>query len=128
MSAWIVISWSSKFCSAIYWLYICISSDFICKVIISGLRTYWHLWVITGLQFSTPSVFSKTLKHMLNFNFSSGKHAIASIQIQHSILSMHLTLSISFILLKLKSNRILSVFMNMDNYCMRFDEMNSVGH
>jgi len=32
---------------------------------------------------------------MLNFNFSSGKHAIASIQIQHNILSICLTLSIS---------------------------------
>lgn len=110
MSAWIVISWSSKFYSSIHWLCICISSDFICKVIISGLRAYWHLWVITGTQFSTPSVFSKILKHPLNFNFSSGKHEIASIQIQHSILSMCQALNTSLNPTEAKIKHILKCF------------------
>lgn len=128
MSAWILISWSSKFYSAIHWLCIYVSSDFICIVIISGLRTYWHLWVITGLQFSTQSVFSETLKHMLNFDFSSGEHAVASIPIQHSILSTCLTLGISLSPTKAKIKHILKCFMNMYNCWNWFNEMNSVGH
>lgn len=101
------IPWSSKFYSAIHWLCICISPDFICKVILSAVRTYWYLQVITGLQFSTPPIFSKTLKHMLKFNFSSGKHAIASFKSQHCILSIYVALSISLNPTKAKIKHVL---------------------